>query len=202
MHNLANNGKLDFNLTMMEDETSLEFMDRLNTCYKNAFPPTVLGREFRIKKQFLEGFRNKGGCLNEKEKQDLILVPSLVELAIATKERVEKKHSLQSHFVDTQCPPSPFGAAAKKVEKWLGQTSCKGKRKKAITNCKPEPLAIEDKMKDMSGVCFRCAGAGHIAVDCQFNRFCRVCNKEANHTTRRCHRLTDRASGSGGSGSC
>ena len=77
-------------LKMDKLETGHDYMARLQSMDKELYP-NVLGRVRRLKKQFIEGFYHQDVTLDDTDREALMLQPNLIELVLATKERINGK---------------------------------------------------------------------------------------------------------------
>merc|ERR1711888_491104 len=77
-------------MTMLENETSIAFIKRLQTAFRDMFGTNVVGDNRRIRTQFIEAYKKDGLKLNREEKTNLFICSDLTDLAIAADRAIER----------------------------------------------------------------------------------------------------------------
>ena len=77
-------------MTMLENETSIAFIKRLQTAFRDMFGTNVVGDNRRIRTQFIEAYKKDGLKLNREEKSNLFICSDLTDLAIAADRAIER----------------------------------------------------------------------------------------------------------------
>ena len=103
-------------MTMLENETSIAFIKRLQTAFRDMFGTNVIGDNRRIRTQFIEGYEKDGLKLNKEEKKSLFVCGDLTDLAIAADRAIEgksnkndsKRQNYNQFATMPQAPPRNF----------------------------------------------------------------------------------------------
>ena len=79
-------------IKMLENESAIAFIKRLQTAFRDIFKINALGETRRIRNQFIENFTKGGVKLNEEEKRSLYTCSDLTDLAISAKRAMERQN--------------------------------------------------------------------------------------------------------------
>ena len=77
-------------MTMSQNETSIGFIKRLQTAFRDMFGKNVVGDNRRIRTQFIEAYEKDGLKLTRDEKKSLFVCQDLTDLAIAADRAMER----------------------------------------------------------------------------------------------------------------
>jgi len=170
-------------MTRLPQETGMDFMERLKSIHAEFYGRNFIGKERRIKKQFIEGFRP---TLDKADKEALMLQPTLIELVLATRDRIQSHQSREVFAIEKEDRVQQTFHQRQSYQ--IGSTDFLDTTDTTLPTAYP---TIEEFLKgqtiDGVLVCLKCAKAtGHKARQCTENRFCLYCNIESYHTTKNC----------------
>ena len=78
-------------MKMMEDESAITYVKRLQTAYRDIFGQGTVGETRRIRTQFIEGYTNEGVKLDKEDKKNLYICNDLVDLAIGADKAAQRQ---------------------------------------------------------------------------------------------------------------
>ena len=78
-------------MKMVENESAIAFIKRLETSFKDLFGANALGETRRISEQFLENYSKEGIKLDVEEKRCLYTCNNLIDVAIFATRAIERQ---------------------------------------------------------------------------------------------------------------